>query len=405
MRFPSFQWNPITSQELIRILRYNIMYNPTTKGVKTMSVELYPDHKAILHFHNSLKVYEIDFLDYLTSFLTQDRFAERHFDIYVKPTLHYSAFDFVVVEPQQAIYIIQTPESIEQYQMKKEALGNFYPNHLQMLSPSLKKRLQRQSSNKSTQRAVPIKQFFYLYQEDLLMELEEVETANDVFVVERDFEKDPETLATFFEAEARTELTTNEMREIREILNPNTNIDNYVPKLLPQKYHEYTKSTTGSKQKFKGANNTGKSIILSKRVINCANRYKGDEKILVVAGDATKVNQLKDLITAESRKSLQELGVDVTSYQALIEPVEKYNALFVDDANFLEIKWLERLLDDFLIEMKPGANYEYVVMAGLEDLPQVPMIFGRFITLKLDLVRRTRMLNQSRKVFLDILNG
>ena len=87
-----------------------------------MSVELYPDHKAVLHFYNSLKVYEIEFLDYLTAYLTSDLYTDRHFDIYVKPTLHHSAFDFIIVEPNQAIYTIQTPKTLEEYLTAQKTL-------------------------------------------------------------------------------------------------------------------------------------------------------------------------------------------------------------------------------------------------------------------------------------------
>ena len=69
----------------------------TKKGAWLMSVELYPDHKAILNFHDSLKVYEVDFLDHLTAFLGQDAYADRQFNVYVKPTLHQSTFDFISI--------------------------------------------------------------------------------------------------------------------------------------------------------------------------------------------------------------------------------------------------------------------------------------------------------------------
>jgi hypothetical protein len=368
-----------------------------------MSVELYPDHKAILYFYDSLRVYEIDFLDYLTGFLSQDEYAERHFDIYVKPTLHYSAFDFMVVEPDHAIYIIQTPESFDQYELKKKALADFYANHLEMLSPSLKKNLKRRKNKRS----VPIKQFFYFYDKALLAEFVDKDTENDVFITGADFDNDPKMLDVFFEnpQASRMELTPKESSEIYEILNPNTNISNYIPKLLPPAYQEYIESKPQSKQKFKGTSGSGKSVILSKRVINCSNRLKNSGNILVIAGDASKVNHLKDLITAEARKSLQELGVDVSTYQALIQPRQKYNALFIDDAHHFKPAWFDHLLNDFLVEMNEENDYEYVVMSDEENLPKVSQIYGPFVTLKFDLAQRTRLLNQSRQVFLDILKN
>ena len=114
---------------------------------------------------------------------------------------------------------------------------------------------------------------------------------------------------------------------------------------------------------------------------------------------------LKDLITAEAGRSLQELGVDVSSYQELGPPKEKYLALFIDDAEYFDEESFHYLLDEYLVEMSDTNDFEYVVMADEEYLPKVPQIYGRFITLPLEIGKVSRLLNMSREIFLDILSN
>src|SRR5699024_2896134 len=111
------------------------------------------------------------------------------------------------------------------------------------------------------------------------------------------------------------QLTKVETDEIKQRLNPNTNIENYISKSLPRDYEDYVKSQSQAKQKFKGSQGSGKTLLLTKRVINCANRLKEDGRILVISGNISKVNDLKNLITAEDGRSLQELGIDISSFQ------------------------------------------------------------------------------------------
>lgn len=368
-----------------------------------MSVELYPDHKAVLHFQDSLKVYEVDFLEYLTSFLAQDEYAQRHFDIYVKPTLHHSAFDFIIVEPNHAIYIIQTPVSLKEFQDGIETVDYFYQQRLHTLSPTLQENIQKSAQDKASIKRTLIKQMYYLYDDALLEEFPPEET----LIVAEDFHESSEFLQEFFkqQKDANYRLTRKESAEIKEILNPNTNIKNYMPKTLPGDYHAKVQSQSQAKQKFKGAVGSGKTIILVKRVIDCSNRLKETGRILVVAGDVEEVQTLKDLITAEAARSLQELGIDVCSYEDLGEPDEKYHALFVDDAQYIETKDFRHLLDNYLIEMTEDNDYEYVVMANAENLPTIPQILGPFSNLKFDLRKMTQMLKDSRSVFLEILNA
>lgn len=364
-----------------------------------MSVELYPDHKAILNFHDSLKVYEVDFLDYLTEFLTQDRYAHRHFDLYVKPALHHSAFDFIVVEPNHALYIIQAPETTQDYEIVHEAFDYFYYHRLYSLSPTLQRNL-RKSARKDT---VRIKKMLYLFDPDIKEEFPE----DVIKLTPRDFEENTDFLLDIFDPEENQifRLTKTESHEIKKALNPNTNIPHYIPKALPRDYQEFARSQAQSKQKFKGKNGSGKTLVLTTRVISCANRLKNDGKILVVTGNPLNLQYLRDLLTAEAGKSLQELGVDVSSYQELGPPTEKYNALFIDDAEYFQPQWFSDLLEHYLDEMTDENDFEYVVMADEEYLPTVPQIFGRFITLPLEIGKVSRLLNVSREIFLDILNN
>ena len=125
----------------------------------------------------------------------------------------------------------------------------------------------------------------------------------------------------------------------------------------------------------------------------------------MIAGNISKVDLLKDIVTAESGKSLQELGIVVTSYQQAVQPTEKYQALFIDDAHYLKTEWFRDLLDHYLVEMTEENDYEYVVMADADYTTKVPQIYGPFVTLKYNLERMTTLLNTSRDIFLDILNA
>lgn len=364
-----------------------------------MSVELYPDHKAILNFHDSLKVYEVDFLDHLTAFLGQERYADRHFALYVKPTLHDSAFDFIVVEPNQSLYFIQTPEVADDYEAVREAFKEFYSHRLDSLSPTLARNL-RKSAQQETLR---IKKIVYLYDEMIQEELPE----DVIKLVSMDFEQQSQQLREIFKREENQifRLTPTESQEIKQALNPNTNLPHYISKTLPHDYLDYAKSRAQTKQKFKGKRGSGKTLVLAKRVIACANRLTQAENILVVTGNPDNLRYLKDLITAEAGRSLQELGVSVSSYQELGPAKEKYLALFIDDAEYFEDEWFDDLLANYFIEMTDETNYEYVVMADAKYLPKVPQIHGRFITLPLEIGKVSRLLNLSREIFLNILNN
>src|SRR5699024_1891427 len=292
-----------------------------------MSVELYPDHKAILHFQNSLKVYEIDFLDYLTEFLLHDDYAHRHFEIYVKPTLGHSAFDFIVLEPNRAIYIIQTPENFEQFQVGNETFDYFMLQRLYTLSPTFHRRIQQTVQEKqSEKKSFLIKQMFYIYEDSFLKEISEKKMEENTLITSEDFKVRTSILEEVFayQENSGVQLTESETKEIKQRLNPNTNIENYISKSLPRDYEDYAHSQARAKQKFKGPQGSGKTLLLTKRVINCANRLKEDGRILVISGNISKVNDLKNLITAEDGRSLQELGIDISSFQELASAKEKY---------------------------------------------------------------------------------
>src|SRR5699024_1527315 len=371
-----------------------------------MSVELYPDHKAILHFQNSLKVFEIDFLDYLTEFLLRDEYAQRYFEIYVKPTLGHSAFDFIVLEPNHAIYIIQTPENFEQFQVGDETFNYFMLQRLYTLSPTFHRRIQQTIQEKqSEKKQFLIKQLFYIYEETFLENFSTDDLEKNILITSEDFQSYSSTLKSIFSAQdsSDVQLTKVETDELKQRLNPNTNIENYISKSLPRDYEDYAKSQSQAKQKFKGLQGSGKTLLLTKRVINCANRLKEDGRILVISGNISKVNDLKNLITAEDGRSLQELGIDISSFQELASAKEKYLALFIDDAQYLKTAWFEYLLEHYLVEMNEENDYEYVVMADEDNLPAVPKIFGPFRTLKHDLSRINKMLSDSREIFLSIL--
>ena len=372
-----------------------------------MSIDLYPDHKAILHFYDSLKVYEVDFLDYLTKFLAQDAYASRQFDIYVKPTLHHSAFDVIIVEPNQKIYIIQTPESADEYLAKKEATDYFFDHRLAQLSPTLSRNIQKSAQANRTIKNALIKQLFYTFENSLFEELLEMKHEEDALLSASDFKQHTNILEDFFvhEKQASNRLTRSESAEMKKALNPNSNITNYIPKNLPKEYLDKTISISQEKQKFKGSKGFGKTILLAKRAINCSNRLKQKGKILMIAGDISKVEQLKDIVTAESGKSLQELGIVVSSYQQAQPPTHKYQALFVDDAHYLKVDYFRDLLANYFVRMTDETDYEYVVMADAEYPTKVPQIYGPFVTLKYNLARMTQLLNNSRNIFLDIISG
>lgn len=349
-----------------------------------MSVELYPDHKAILNFYDSLTVLEIDLLSYLTTLLSQEPFAQRQFNLYVKPTLHQTAFDFIVVEPNHTLYIIQAPENREQFEQKKEAL--------------------KQNLHPSFQNEELIKPLFYIYNQELYDTLIENEE-NSSFITPTEFEENTNASQKIFTKKKAPadRLTVKESRQIEWLLNPNTNLKDYIPKTVPTRYEEYSKSKAQAKHKFKRTKDVDDKTLLVKRVLNCARRLNDTGKILVIAGDPTKALNLKDLMTAEDGRSLQELGIEVENYHELSPPNKKYKALFIADAENLKTKDFKDLLDHYLIEMSPENDYEYVVIADEENLPQVPQIYGRFITLEKDPRDIDKLLQDSREIFLEIL--
>ncbi len=351
-----------------------------------MSIELYPDHKAILHFYDSLTVFEIDFLSALTTLLARAEYAERAFHLYVKPTLFQSAFDFVVVEPQKSVFIFQTPENVEEFEEKRQAF--------------------QQNIEATPQNKAIFKELYYLYDTSLLEALVAVED-EVVLLTPQDFERHSEILQQTFAKKTTTaaHLTAQQTQIMQQVLNPNTNIKHYISRSLPKPYEEKAKSKAQTKQKFKGPQGAGKTSLLVKRVVNCAKRLNQRGKILVVAGDAAKATDLKDLITAEDGRSLQELGIDIEHYEQLTPPKVKYHALFIDDAEELETAAFHDLLDHYLVEMNETNDYEYVVMADEDHLPQVPKILGPYHTLNKEAKLLNDVLVDSRKIFLRILEG
>ena len=291
-----------------------------------------------------------------------------------------------MVEPNETVYIIQSPHNIEQFTAKKETL--------------------KQNIEPYPQNDHVFKKLYYIYEKELYQALMELET-KQILITPTDFESHAQWLQQVFaEKPANTyRLTAKQTKIIQRALNPNTNLTDYISKTLPANYEEKVKSKTQAKQKFKGSKGAGKTNLLVKRVINCANRLKDNGKILVVVGDLTKANNLKDLITAEDGRSLQELGIDVDSYQQLVPSNYKYKALFVDDAEDFETQELQNLLDNYLVEMTEDNDYEYVVMADEIDLPKIPRIPGPYNSLNNETQHISELLNDSRKIFLDILNG
>lgn len=370
-----------------------------------MSVELRPNHKAILNYYNSLRVYEIDMLAYLTDFLSQSLYQERHFEIYVKPTLHRTIFDFVIVEPKQAIYLLQTPHSKEEYIHKKENTQHFLETKLHELSPMLKRNLEIMNpSQAEKKRQEVIQTLFYIFEEELYDSLSDEE--KEKVLIAADFSENEEALQELFEVpvDDRFSLTGKESAEIQAALNPNSNLVDYVPKTLSQENQVKAKSVSQAKQKFKGPAASGKTTLLVQRIISCANRLNGKGEILVVPGDYSQVDELKELITAEDGRSLQELGVQILAADDLEVPLEKFSALFVDDAERLNREIFEDLLENYLVEMVGSNDFEYVVMASEEKLPKIPQIFGPYSTIDEHYQEMSNLLAQSRKIFLEILS-
>lgn len=371
-----------------------------------MSVELRPNHKAILNYYNSLRVYEIDMLAYLTDFLSQTLYQERHFEIYVKPTLHQTIFDFVIVEPRQAIYLLQTPHSKEEYIHKQENTQHFLETKLHELSPMLERNLNIMNpSQAKKKRQEVIQTLFYIFEEELYDSLADEE--KEKVLIAADFSENEEALRELFKvpADDRFSLTGKETAEIQAALNPNSNLVDYVPKTLSQENQVKAKSVSQAKQKFKGPASSGKTTLLVQRIISCANRLNGKGEILVVPGDYSQVEDLKELITAEDGRSLQELGVQILAADDLEVPLEKFSALFVDDAERLNRTIFEDLLENYLVDTTDESNdFEYVVMASEEKLPKIPQIFGPFSTIDEHYQEMSNLLAQSRKIFLEILN-
>lgn len=370
-----------------------------------MSVELYPDHKAILHFHQSLTVFEVDLLSYLSNFLLQDQFAHRDFNIYVKPTLFNSALDFIIVEPRQRVYIIQAPRDSKQFNLKKQSLEYFLEHKIANMSPALNQKLKH--NNGSSKIKDLLKSAYYIYDQKFFKNISENVDNEYPLIQPDDFYNQSSLLQKFFAevTDVKYQLSIKEANEIKYSLNPYSNIQNYVSKTMPKVYEKKAISQSQTKQKFKGAEDAGKSTLLAHRIISCATRLKNNGEILVVSGDITKVTELKDLITAEDGRSLQELGITVASYQELMHPQRKYRALFIDDAQYLKANWFHDLLENYLVEMNEENDYEYVVMANEDYLPKVAKIPGPFSTIDTQFREMDTILSESREIFLQILKG
>src|SRR5699024_9854675 len=143
---------------------------------------------------------------YLTEFLLHDDYAHRHFEIYVKPTLGHSAFDFIVLEPNRAIYIIQTPENFEQFQVGDETFNYFMLQRLYTLSPTFHRRIQQTIQEKqSEKKQFLIKQLFYIYEETYLEKFSTDDLEKNILITSEDFQTYSSTLKSIFSAQESSE--------------------------------------------------------------------------------------------------------------------------------------------------------------------------------------------------------
>lgn len=355
-----------------------------------MSYSIFPSQDEIANFKVKLTTGEEALLSYLKDLFSQADYLNRQFEIHVQCNLFLGKPDFIVIEPNYSMWIIEVkdyrsgaykithaggkdswqlanqnvsiPSPIQQVEAYKRSFFDYAG-----LAISTDK-VDRSKYGLSIRTAV----FFYNFQPEDAPAL----IRHTKLLFRNDFTGNQLNIKVkeFFNQTRETSLrlTLEECKEIKAIINPGENGEN---KPLPDftgKYGLLCQSSE-SQKKIKGSAGTGKTSILAKRAVNASKRFP-DEEILVTCFNITMCNYLQDKIVAEGGASINHLGIRVQHFHTLYnwkeisdkkyiidgkKSSDQYAALFIDEGQDFEKEWFNRLKTDYLMKEKG----EFVIFA------------------------------------------
>lgn len=370
-----------------------------------MSITLIPDRDGINKFKVPLTKGEESLLKKLEELFESDSYKNRTMEVFVQPNLFMGKPDFVIVEKNSSVWIIEVKDyNPNSYKVEKNERNDSWKlskNNQKIPSPfqqvksykndlmsfvdptleNLKNNYTNSDFNKNKYNLLfRTGVYFSEYLNDDISMLksnlnleENLKMYNFNYILNRE-----DTLDDFFERiySKKYKLTNDQHIKLHSILNSGEAGKNRpLPDFDDSNYKDACISIQG-RRKIRGAAGSGKTTVLAKRVADCAtNRFKAQEKILVVTYNITICNYVTDKITAEGGKNLNELGVTVRHFHSLYKWKEVgggfeikckkeddyYDAIFIDEGQDFEEAWFRRLINDYL--NKDNLESEYVIFA------------------------------------------
>lgn len=346
-----------------------------------MSYEVFPKADEINRFKVSLTEGEKLLLMHLKQLFSSSKFLQRTFEIHVQPNLFFGKPDFIVIEPENSVWIIEVkdynPNSYNIYIKNDKDFWNlkdttYIPSPISQVQdykdkllkyagPSLYKTFKKDEYFRiKFAMRIRIGVFFPFFDHEKLSH-----KINHTFIFTKDSLQKNNGLTDwheFFKPIYKDEIKmgNKSYKEIRSIINPGENGRN---RPLPEFIGKY-KTLAESKpvhQKMKGIAGTGKTSVLAKRVIDCSRRLRKESgEILVTYYNITMGNYIRDKIISEGNgKTLNELGVQIVHYHSLYNWDNNFNiigkksdkifkAIFVDEGQDFKSDWFVRIKEDYL---------------------------------------------------------
>lgn len=355
-----------------------------------MACTVFPTLDEIRRFRTPLTQGEDLLLRNLEALFTSENYNTRTFEIYVQPNLFIGKPDFIIIEPNNGMWIIEVKDyNFENYSISVKDNQDKWLLHdgtrisspytqvqgykdklLEYAGPELWESKRNRKYGTIIRNAV----FFSLFTKEDAKILEEMKYVTTL--TNQDFTDVSDKVTKYFSQINAPiyRLNDDEYQEMKAIIDPGENGKNEaLPDFTSPKYQSLCESQERS-QKIKGAAGTGKTTVLAKRVINSSKRMENIGEILITCYNITMCNYLRDKIVAEGGgKTLNELGVQIQHYHSLykwgkkgndyfiVEKIEdvKYDAVFIDEGQDFEKEWFNRIKNDYLKEN----NKEFVIFA------------------------------------------
>lgn len=346
-----------------------------------MTYEIYPREDEINRFKVSLTEGEKLLLMHLKQLFSSSKYIHRKLEIHVQPNLFFGKPDFIVIEPENSVWIIEVkdynPESYNINVINEKDVWSLkgttnipspigqvqdYKNKLlQYSGPSLYETYEKENGF-GVKYAMRIRTGVFLpfFNRQKLNN----KINHTVIFTKESVQKnsDLNNWNNFFKPIFKDEIkmTNESYKEIRSIVNPGENGKNKPLPAFKGKYKTLAESEPVH-QKVKGLAGTGKTSVLAKRAVACSSRLTEEPgEILVTYFNITMGNYIRDKISAEANgKTLNELGIQIVHYHSLYKwdndfnITEKkfdkiFNAIFIDEAQDFESEWFDNLKKDYL---------------------------------------------------------